>query len=218
MADLAYVVRYFRVVAPVPALLTASLAAATAAGVLTIVLEGPQDGAVAMPVIVLQAFSAATGFSAPARRGYFDLLLTRGQSRLRIALVQWGTAIAPGIVSCTVLAAASALFGRAAPNPLLSSGTLAAILMVSTIPWAVTVALPRFSGAIGWLLLVCTGAMTGIPWPSPVRELFFPLLVLGDRLMDRSGVATAMIGLSLTSLLLAMTWVHRTDIPLEASQ
>ena len=218
MANLLYVFRYFRAVPPIPALMLSAFAVITLIGALAIVLLHTRDGAVAVPVLVLQAFSASTGFSAPARRGYFDLLLTRGEARTRIAVVQWLTATAPGVASGAVLAVVYAAAHRDLRNPLLSSGTLLALLLVSTVPWAVTVALPRFSGAIGWLLVVTLGASGGVSWPEPVREVVFPLDLIGAQIGGRRDVLLASVLLSSLSVAAALWWVHRSDIRLEAAQ
>ena len=218
MGNLLYVFRYFRVVPPIPALMSGSFVVITLVGAVAIAVTGEGGGVAAVPVIVLQAFSASTGFSAPARRGYFDLLLARGEPRARIAFVQWLTAITPGALSWAGLSAVHALAHGSARNELLASGTVMALLMASTIPWAVTVALPRFSGAIGWLLIVCLGAVGGVPWPDPVRKVVFPIDLIGESVGKRADVWLPAMLLSLVSLTAAVLWVHRTDIRLEAAQ
>jgi hypothetical protein len=218
MANLLYLFRYFRVVPPIPALMTSSFMVITLVGVLSIAFRGEGHAAATLPVIVLQAFSASTGFSAPARRGYFDLLLARGEPRARIAIVQWLTAITPGVLSWASLAGVQELGHVAATNPLLASGTLLALLMASTIPWAVTVALPRFSGAIGWLLVVCLSKVSGVVWPDPVHDVVFPIDVIGESIGGRPDVMLPALLLSCVSIAMALWWVHRTDIRLESAQ
>jgi hypothetical protein len=218
MENLLYLLRYFRVVSPVPVLMTGSLAVATVAGMAVVLVAGTPDASVLVPIVVLQAFSAATGFSASARRGYFDLLLARGEPRIRIAAVQWLTAITPGLVSWVGLAIVTALARRETVNPMLASGTMTALLMASTIPWAVTVALPRFSGAIGWLLVVSMGPMGGVAWPVPVREVLFPISMLGHSIGGRLDILVPALALCTLSFAGGLLWVHRADIPLEAAQ
>jgi hypothetical protein len=216
--NLLYLFRYFRVVSPIPFLMVGSFGVATVVGAVVIVIGNRQDSAVAVPVIVLEAFSASTGFTAPARRGYFDLLLARGEPRARIATAQWLTAIAPGIGSWATLAVTAALAGSESANPMISSGTTTALLMVSTIPWAATVALPRFSGAIGWLLVVAIGATVGVTWPDPIRRVMFPIAMVGQSIDHRLDVLLPALLLSIVSVMGALLWVHRSDIPLEAAQ
>jgi hypothetical protein len=214
--DLRYTFRFFRVVSPTSRLMTYTFVVLVATGGLTIVFR-PDDGVSAVvPVLVMQAFSAATGFASAARRGYFDLLIARGSPRLQIAVVQWLTSIAPGIASCALLVVIDAVVhGRAAH--VTAGGTVVSLLMASTIPWSVTVALPRFSGTIGWLLVMCVGSVTASTWPTALRAVVFPLPLVGQSL-DSGGTAAAVVGLSLASMAMALAWVHRTDIPLEAAQ
>ena len=68
------------------------------------------------PVLLLQLFAAASGFMVPARRGHYDLLLTRGDSRLAIAVVHWAMSILPGVLSWFVLAAIERMYGGNEPR------------------------------------------------------------------------------------------------------
>ena len=136
---------------------------------------------------------------------------------MRIAIVQWVLAIIPGACSWALLAAIHAA-GRGGANPFLQPGTIVSFLMVSTIPWAANVALPRFAGAIGWLLLVCLTDSGGVIWPDSVHEVIFPIALLGAGLHGRGAVLTIAVALSLVSMTIALTWVHRADIRLEAAQ
>jgi len=211
-----YTWRFFRVVSPTSRLMTYTFVVLVAAGGATILLRPGDAASAVVPVLVMQAFSAATGFASAARRGYFDLLLARGSPRLLIAVVQWLTSVAPGIASCVSLM----LIDAAAHGPashVATGGTVVSLLMASTIPWALTVALPRFSGTIGWLLLMCVGSVTASTWPDALRNLVFPLPLVGEPL-DSAGTAVAVVALSLAAMAMAFTWVHRTDIPLEAAQ
>jgi hypothetical protein len=217
MTDVLYVIRYFQVVPPIPRLLIGSFVALTfACCVLTALTDDP-DGASVVPILVLQAFSASTGFAVSARRGYFDLLIARGLPRVRIALAQWLVALVPGLCSWAILASVYSL-SHGGHNPLLQSGTAMAFLMASTIPWAANVGLPRFSGAIGWLLLVSLASAGGVIWPDSVQEVIFPVAVVGGSVANRIGVLTVALLLSVAGMAVALVWVHRTDIRLEAAQ
>lgn len=217
MRDLLYVVRYFHVVPPVPRLMMLSFAVLTVVGGALTTFADTATAAAAIPILALQAFAASTGFAVLARRGYFDLLVVRGQPRMRIAIVQWVLAIIPG-ACCWALLAVIHAAGRGGANPFLQPGTIVSFLMVSTIPWAANVALPRFSGAIGWLLLVCLADSGGVVWPDSVHEVIFPIALLGASLHGRGAVLTLAVALSLASMTIALTWVHRADIRLEAAQ
>ena len=217
MIDLLYVVRYFQVVPPVPRLIVLCFVVLTVlCGCLVAARDG-HDAGPAFPIVVLQAFSASTGFVVPARRGYFDLLLARGQTRVRIAAVQWGLAIAPGLCSWAILASIHALV-YGSDNPFIRSGTVMAVVMASTIPWAANVSLPRFSGAIGWLLLVCVATSGGVIWPDSVHDVVFPIDVIGANLSTRWDVTLPAMTISGVSMALALAYVRRADVRLQAAQ
>jgi hypothetical protein len=198
--------------------MTASFTILTIIGGVVEVFTLDDSAAAVVPIVVLQAFSAATGFAASARRGYFDLLMACGEPRVRVAIVQWVTAITPGLVSWATLAAVRALAHGATNNPSMASGTALAFVMVSTIPWAVTVSLPRFSGAIGWLLVICLGNEGGVIWPDSVRGVVFPIELVGRAVDTRPDVLVPALLLAALSVASALLWVHRTDIPLESAQ
>src|SRR4051812_8620832 len=143
MTDLLYVVRYFQVVPPAPRLMALCFVLLTVLCGCLVAARDSHDARPALPIVVLQAFSASTGFAVPARRGYFDLLFARGQSRVRIAVVQWLLAIVPGVCAWAVLACVQSLV-HANENAFLRSGTALAFVMASTVPWAANVGLPRF--------------------------------------------------------------------------
>jgi hypothetical protein len=214
-------VRFYRVVTPVAPLMTAAFGGVTAAGAAAVLLSPAGAPHAPVPVLLLQVFAVSTGFLASARRGHYDALMTGGVGRLRAAVVQWAMSALPGVTACTVLLALGAVAPDGAPTAH-PWGTLAALSLVSTLPWAVTVGLPRFAGAIGWLLVIVTAAAlvpaqyaTGVP-PS-LMFLLVPIVAVhaGPTSLAALGpgiavAAAAMIG--------ALCWIARTDLPLEASQ
>src|SRR3954465_13055649 len=134
MTDLLYVVRYFQVVPPVPRLMALCFVLLTVLCGCLVAARDSHDAGPALPIVVLQAFSASTGFAVSARRGYFDLLIARGLSRVRIAIAQWLVALVPGLCSWAILASVRSL-SHGGHNPLLQSGTAMAFFMASTLPW-----------------------------------------------------------------------------------
>jgi hypothetical protein len=186
------------------------------------------------PVLLLQLFAASSGFEVPARRGHYDLLLTSGHRRIWVALVHWATSIAPGLLAWMVLAAVEITARGGADTNLLASGTCAAMGLVSTMPWAITVRLPRFSGGIGWLLVLTlstsvlsSGRMTGGNGPNEVGEsissawefLVYPAVLVGRELSIADGlIAAPALVLALAAMVAACRWVSRASIPLEAAQ
>jgi hypothetical protein len=215
-------------------LIVATFVAVTGvASVAVATVPGRASGAMA-PVLLLQLFTASSGFAAPARRGHYDLLLTSGTSRLRVTLAHWVTTIAPGVLSWLALAFVERLTVPG-DGALLASGTWAAMFMVSTLPWAFTVALPRFSGAIGWLLLLVTMGTTvsegvfaewrvtstrveALVWPAWVF-LIYPLGAVGESLGPPHLLAVAPgMALATSAMVVACRWATHSDVPLSAGQ
>jgi hypothetical protein len=235
MRDMLYVIRFFHVVPPVPPLVGGTLAVITAISSAAVVSTPQRATGALAPVLLLQLFAASSGFALPARRGHYDLLLTRGGSRARVAIAHWLASVAPGIVSWLVLAGVEVVAGQGANAALLASGTVAAVFVVSTLPWALTVALPRFSGGIGWLLALVTAATTfsagviddwavgstsadALAWAAWMF-LLYPLSAVGQPLAPLQVVAAApALALAVASMVVACRWASRADVPLEAAQ
>lgn len=215
-----FLLRFFQAVPPVPSLLIGTFAVAVVVAALATLADPARAGHALGSILLLQLFAAASGFAAAARRGHYDLLLARGERRARIALVHWALSIAPGLLSWGVVAAVETL-ARGAPGAAAATGTMAAMWLVSTVPWALTVALPRFAGAIGWLLLL---ALLGIfgplsALPPPVEATILPAVLLGRDLTrgDLPLVAPGAV-LGLVAMAAACAWIHRMNVPLEAGQ
>ena len=235
MRDLWYLVRFFRVVPPVPSTMTTTFAVLTLASSVAIVYDARAAAGALMPVLLLQAFAASSGFSLPARRGHYDLLFTRGTSRSSIALVHWVASIAAGIMSWLALAILELVVTRGESGTLLASGTCAALFVVSTLPWATSVALPRFSSGIGWLLLTVTLAATfsspvmgewttsstrieELAWPA-WAFFVYPVGAVGQHLSRAQLVAAIpTLTIAVGAMVIACQWIAQRDVPLEASQ
>src|SRR5262245_49661807 len=77
MRSVLYLLRFFRVAPPLPGLVVWTFGAVVAgACALVLIAPGRTAGALA-PLLVLQMFAASSGFAVPARRGHYDLLLTK---------------------------------------------------------------------------------------------------------------------------------------------
>jgi hypothetical protein len=235
MRDVWYLTRFFRVVSPVSSMMTGTFVVLTLVSAIVIGADAGQSANALVPVLLLQSFAASSGFALPARRGHYDLLLTRGSSRISIALVHWVSSIVPGLTSWVCLVIFELVVSAGASNHLSASGTCAAIFLVSTLPWAITVALPRFSGGIGWMLVAVTTATTlssevfarwtvlstrieELAWPA-WSFLIYPLGAVG-RHLDRAEMmaVTPALALAVATLIAACRWVAQRDVPLEAAQ
>jgi hypothetical protein len=103
--------------------------------------------------------------------------------------------------------------------------------VVSTLPWAINAGLPRFSAAIGWVL-VCATTVSLIPaaWDASGTHgdawmwvwtagsyLLFPV-----RMLDAGGQTSLalvpVVALAVTGMAAALWWLHRIDVPLESGQ
>ena len=235
MRDVWYLVRFFHVVPPVPSMMTATFVVLTMASAAAIAADPNGAPGSLVPILLLQSFAASSGFALPARRGHYDLLLTRGSARTLIALVHWAMSIAPGLASWIVLAVLELVLSAGARDRLFASGTCAAVFLVSTLPWAITVALPRFSGGIGWMLVAVTVATTfstrvlgqwsasstqieELIWPASSFFLY-PLGAIGRDLSRAELLAVCpALALGVSGMVVAFRWLVDRDIPLEAAQ
>lgn len=235
MTRLLYLCRFFMVVPPMPLLMLGAFVVATAVAVAIVLVDPSRASGALTPILLLQLFGAASGFDVPARRGHYDLLLTHGVGRRWVIVGHWLASIAPGLIGW--LAVALALHAVKEPDDvsLFGSGTIVAVALVSTIPWATTVRLPRFSGAIGWLLILATASLLlpsawsaemsspVDPTQSAVRAAFavlvYPPAIVGRALTARDAlVVTPALVIAAICVLVAVWSVNRRDIPLEAAQ
>lgn len=231
-----YMVRFFVVVPPMPMLMIGSFAVVTAVIAAVIVFDPSRAPEALTPILLLQLFACSSGFGVPARRGHYDLLLTHAGSHRLVVLGHWVASACPGIVSWLALAGICRVAaGHDAGGLLLSTGSVAAVCLVSTIPWATTLCLPRFSGAIGWLLIVATMSLAAPEvfsigsersledWRTWTRTawamLVYPPVLVGRSLHGAEAMAAAPALLFATGALAVAFWsVQRRDIPLEAAQ
>jgi hypothetical protein len=228
-----YLLRFFRVASPLPGLVVWTFGAIVGgASAIVVFTPGRTAGALA-PLLVLQMFAASSGFAVPGRRGHYDLLLTRTGGRIAIALAHWASSIAPGVAGWLIVAGIEALATGTA-SIAMASGTCVAVALVSTIPWAATIALPRFSGGIGWLLVLTVAGITFSPadhtWvlraidsdgfvASASALLLYPIAVVGRSLSSRDlPIVLPALILAVASMAAACGWVRTATFPLEAAQ
>lgn len=232
MATALFLVRFFRVVPAVTPHIVGCLWVVATGGAAALAAGIPGETALA-PLLVLQIFAASSGFTPAARRGYYDVLLTRGISRMTVLCAHWVASIAPGLLAWGAVAATERLI-RPEDAAALTSGSIVALALASTIPWAVTAPLPRFAAAIGWLLFLTT-AQAAIPSgqadlvsalraPASPGVAAFALVVypMGALGMDLTAVPIRIVGpavlVAAVSVAAALFWCGRRDTPLEAAQ
>jgi hypothetical protein len=215
-----HLIRFFRVVPPVPSLMVGTFVVVTTASIAAVCIDRSLAPGMLKAVLVLQLFAVSSGFIPHARRGHYDLLLTRGDDRLAIALVHWVMSAAPGIASWLTVTTSEVLAAGGHTTVGLTSGSIAAAFVVSTAPWAFTTPLPRFAGAIGWLAVFTLGAAVqrSVPIAVPIVNLVYPVGMIGEDLWLRSGAAVLPLAVALASMASALVWIRRVSIPLEAAQ
>jgi hypothetical protein len=226
-------VRFFAVAPLHSRYMLLAMAAVLASGTAMLLVDpGKGDDAVA-PLVLLQMLSASSGFAVGARRGYLDLLLTGGASRVSIALVHFAVSVLPGAIVWTILGAIEAARLGALSPQAFSSGTVAAMCAVSVLAWALTVPLPRLSGGIAWLLGIAVWVVgwsggrvvlalprAGAPDPFDVLVVTVcPFVLIGRRVgVDDAQVLGPLVTVCALGGVAAVAWIARMDIPLESAQ
>ena len=205
-----YAFRYFQVVAVVPPLFLAGFVVTVAASAVTLTRDPSAATEALTPVLLLQLFAASSGFQIPARRGYYDLLLTSGTPRWQIALAHWLASVMPGITSwiCVgMLELAGSHGGRMA---FATGGTCIAFFLVSTIAWATATSISRAPAAVGWLLVMT------IP---PLARFASPVQLLGTEVPRPLAVTLpAVFVIAMIPVGVAFARIVRGQVPLESAQ
>lgn len=222
MTGTRWLITFFRVVPPVPRWMTGTLVVTVVVcgTLLAAGMTGP--GEALAPVFLLHTLAASSGFAVPAARGHYDLLLTGGATRLRIGLAHWTASVAPGVAAWLVVAAIEALVDRGFPHVSLSSGTVVAVWVMSTLSWGSTVSLPRMTGGILWLLVAVLAH--GVTWRgSPLWGALLPLARPGSLVganLAGSDVAAVIPAVLVATAAAAggLLWIQRADISLQVAR
>jgi hypothetical protein len=204
-----YALRYFQVVAVVPRLFIAAFAAAVAAAAARLTTNPSAAAEALTPVLLLQMFAASSGFQIPARRGYYDLLLTSGTPRWQIAAAHCVASVVPGIAAwlCVGMLELAASHGTRAAFA--AEGTCVAFLLVSIVAWATATPLPRGTAAVGWLLIVA------IP---PLAQFASPVQLLGTHPAGLASRLPSILAAAIIPFGFAVARIVRGQVPLEAAQ
>jgi hypothetical protein len=227
-----FVAAFFRAAPPVTRPIVMALWAVAAAGCVAMAAGLAPGRTVLTPLLVLQIFAASSGFGHSLRRGYYDLLLARGVPAIGMLTAHWVASIAPGVAAWLLVAGLEHVVSGAEPAAM-TSGSLVALALASTLPWAVTTPLPRFAAAIGWLVLLVTSLAVV---PSGQAELVaalqapdasllgalaivaYPMALIG---LDAARLPVGTIGpgllVALAAVSAALLWYRRTDAPLETA-
>lgn len=104
--------------------------------------------------LFLQMFAAAPGFSAAATRGHYDPFLAGSVSRKRLALTHWLTSAMPGCLCWLAIGLLEWVVHPTALPAAWHPGALAALAIVSTLSWAISLPLPRLAGGVVWMAAI----------------------------------------------------------------
>ena len=228
-------VRFFLGVSPHPPWVWAGFGA-------IVVLQGwtlrqsPDDAASMLAAaLMLQMFAASTGFCSPASRGHFDPLLTSGRSRPALAGAHLLASALPGLVAWIVLAVIEVALAPASWPVALRPRPLLALALVSTITWALTLRLPRFSGGVLWMGLLFAAAITRERFLAYANRITARMSAFGaGDILTEAGVRAAVpfllldprptasewlvftfdVGVVLAVLAAALVFLSRRDYPL----
>ena len=232
MATVAFLTAFFRAAPPVTRPMVLCLWGTAAVGGVAMSAGVAGGATVLTPVLVLQIFAASSGFGLALRRGHYDLALSRGVGVPGLMTAHWLASALPGAGAWLAVALLERLVSESPPVAF-ASGSLLSFLLASTLPWALTTPLPRFGAAIGWLVLLVTSlamAPAGqlrlvdalrAPHPSALGALavvVYPMGLLGvDAMRLPAGTMTPGLACALASMVGAMAWHRRADIPLETA-
>ena len=235
MSGWLYMFRFFAVVPPMPRLMIGAFGVVTTAIVVVVAFNPSRAPQALTPVLLLQLFACSSGFDVPARRGHYDLLLTHAGSRRLVLLGHWMASACPGVICWLALAATCRVAVGRDAGVFFTTGSMAAVCLVSTIPWAVTLRLPRFSGAIGWLLMIAVLSLMAPEALSIGAErssvdsrswlqtswvtLVYPPILVGRSLHGTEALAAVpALLVAMTALAIGIWSAQWRDIPLEAAQ
>lgn len=212
--------RYFAIVGLHPAYALVALTAIVFVGVVTVWLDpGELDSGLGM-ILVAQMFLASTGFLVRARQGHFDPLLTGPCSRAAVVAAHWAVSVAPGVAAWLVVVGVGTFAGAQTALSALAGFRAAALLIVSTLAWAVGFGLPRGAAGMLWmalLILLVTQRAELLAAPAgagPIGTsllhagtlLVCPFLLLGNH--DPLGRGALEAALVLSLMILLGVWRH----------
>lgn len=232
MATVPFLLAFFRAAPPVTRPMVLCLWSTALAGCAAMAAGVATAATVLTPLVVLQIFAASSGFGLALRRGHYDLVLSRGVGVTGVMTAHWVASITPGLGAWGAVAACERMLARGALEAL-TSGTVFAFMLASSLPWGLTTTLPRFGAAIGWLVMLVTSLAVvpsgqqhllealRAPHPTALGALAvvaYPMGLLG---IDATQLPAGTMSPGLTCALAAMTgalaWHRRAEVPLETA-
>ena len=139
---------FLLVVSPAATWMQAAFAASVLIGGVSLWLNPKEVDSAFAGILLLQMFSASSGFTVCAARGYCDPLLAGEASRGRIALASFVASTLPGLLAWLTIALIASVLGQA--RLAFAPPRVAALLLVSTVAWAGGLTLPRLAAGALW--------------------------------------------------------------------
>ena len=150
--------RFLLVVSPPAVWMVIAFGASVVLAAVTLWLNPADVDSAFGSILLLQMFSASSGFAGPAGRGYFDPLLVGGRSRLRVGIGSLIASTLPGLAAWVVVVLIAVALGRG--GTALAFHRQIAFILVSTIAWAGGLALPRMAAGGLWAFVLLTAALS----------------------------------------------------------
>lgn len=130
--------------------------------------------------LFLQMFAMAPGFNAAATRGHYDPFLASSISRKRLAVTHWSTSALPGCLCWSAIGLFEWMGHPSVVPTAWRPSALAALAVVSTLSWAISLPLPRFAGGVLWIAAIF-GLLASRTALLSLREATLTAQVLGPR-------------------------------------
>ncbi len=126
--------RFFLVVAPCPSWMRVGFGAAVLMGGATVWFNPSDVDSALGSILLLQMFSASSGYASSAARGHFDPILVSDRSRASVAAGSLVAAALPGAIAWMLIVGWAAALG--AGPVVLAPQRQAAFLIVSCTAWS----------------------------------------------------------------------------------
>ncbi len=225
-------IRFFSVVSPVPVYLRVAFAGATVFGASMLWLNAAEIDSALGVVLLLQMFAVSNGYSAGARRGWFDPLLVSGTTRRAIAVSNLAASSLPGVLAWFALGLVETAARHGAWPAALSSQRLTALAVVTAVSWSAGLSLPRMGAAVLWIAGLIALASTRALLPQMVSLhtaprlsadvaadvaafAVCPFLLLSDVAAVRAPLVIGPVfGLAFAAAAAGVAWASRRDVPL----
>ena len=204
-------------------------------GIWTVVTLPRDIGAPYVLLLFCQLFAASSGFRPQADAGHYDAILVRGASRCHLALTHWGLSVTPGVGAWAIVSLAEWWWSPSGQAVGTVAPSLTAVLLVSTCPWAMSLATARFFGGAAWVLAMGAIATSsrGFAWVREVvdpsvpngvvesglmlaRFVAVPFMYLVPPAFDSANSVPVLLGtcvLSGAALSGGVAWIVRRDFP-----